>query len=83
VRSVDCSLEEELFEEVELEEKVVVAESCVVERRRGLDSDLEPEWEREDRGSLFKDLRRLVGGSGLEELEEVKLRRAPQLGFWG
>lgn len=60
-------------------------EGCVVERRRGVESDLEREcvwWE--ERDPLSEDLRRLVGGggaggAGLEVLGD-ELRREPQLG---
>ena len=40
-----------------------------------MDSDLGREWEREGRSSLSDDLRRLAGCAGLEELEEIELRR--------
>ena len=38
-------------------------------------SDLKREWVREERGFLSDDWRRLVGCAGLEELEEIELRR--------
>jgi hypothetical protein len=76
------SPDEGLFDELEPEEeKLVAREGCVVERRRGVESDEDRAWEHEERDSLLDDLRRLLGGgAGLEVLGDAELRRGTQAG---
>ena len=68
--------------DVSLDELQEVEREDCVERRRGVDSDLEREWE--ERRSLSEDLRRLEFVISFEELEDVELRRLdfePQFGW--